>query len=217
MRFSPSSSHLPSPAAMTFPFCGFSLAVSGRTIPLAVVSSSSIGLTISRSPRGFSFIREPPLFGRYYWKGSKSRSEARLCRTSRRLALSVKECQEKKESDSGRSAAGQQTAAEQLRDPLAPASHHPVVVPLECRAGDRGQQIHPGPGRRHVPLVEDGRRAFLLVQPPTTEAGQLADGVRLEQVGPLDPRRRHLELHPIGQQALPDQPRDGADPVAAFL
>src|SRR5680860_1227618 len=48
---------------MTLPFCGFSLAVSGRTMPLAVVSSSSIGLTISRSPRGFSFIRIPPLVG----------------------------------------------------------------------------------------------------------------------------------------------------------
>jgi len=30
--------------------------VSGRTMPLVVVSSSSIALTISRSPRGFSFI-----------------------------------------------------------------------------------------------------------------------------------------------------------------
>jgi hypothetical protein len=30
-------------------------------MPLAVVASSSIALTISRSPRGFSFIREPPL------------------------------------------------------------------------------------------------------------------------------------------------------------
>ena len=42
MRFSPSSSHLPSPTARTLPRCGFSLAVSGRTMPLAVVSSSSI-------------------------------------------------------------------------------------------------------------------------------------------------------------------------------
>src|SRR5215217_2801027 len=41
---------------MTFPFWGFSLAVSGRTMPLAVVSSSSIARTISRSPRGLSFI-----------------------------------------------------------------------------------------------------------------------------------------------------------------
>src|ERR687892_2779737 len=56
MRFSPSSSHLPSPTARTLPRCGFSLAVSGRTMPLAVVSSSSIALTITRSPRGFSFI-----------------------------------------------------------------------------------------------------------------------------------------------------------------
>src|SRR2546423_648042 len=59
MRFSPSSSHLPSPTARTLPRCGFSLAVSGRTIPLAVVSSSSIGRTISRFPRGLSFIVLP--------------------------------------------------------------------------------------------------------------------------------------------------------------
>src|SRR6202000_1178570 len=37
-------------------FCGFSLAVSGSTRPLAVVCSSSIARTIRRSPRGLSFI-----------------------------------------------------------------------------------------------------------------------------------------------------------------
>src|SRR3954466_10307597 len=56
MRFSPSSSKRPSPTARTSPFWGFSLAVSGRTRPLAVVSSSSIARTIRRSPRGLSFI-----------------------------------------------------------------------------------------------------------------------------------------------------------------
>src|SRR5215211_6351690 len=56
MRFSPSSSHLPSPTARTLPRCGFSFAVSGRTMPLAVVSSSSIACTIRRSPKGLSFI-----------------------------------------------------------------------------------------------------------------------------------------------------------------
>src|SRR3954465_6887216 len=56
MRFSPSSSWRPRPTARTRPFCGFSFAVSGRTMPLAVVSSSSIARTISRSPRGLSFI-----------------------------------------------------------------------------------------------------------------------------------------------------------------
>src|SRR4051812_20540121 len=56
MRFPPSSASLPSPTARTLPRWGFSLAVSGRTMPLAVVSSSSIALTISRSPRGLSFI-----------------------------------------------------------------------------------------------------------------------------------------------------------------
>src|SRR5918992_268628 len=56
MRFSPSSSQRPSPAATTLPFWGFSFAVSGRTMPLAVVSSSSSALTITRSPSGFNFI-----------------------------------------------------------------------------------------------------------------------------------------------------------------
>ena len=55
MRFAPSSSNRPSPTASTSPRCGFSFAVSGRTRPLAVVSSSSIARTIRRSPRGFSF------------------------------------------------------------------------------------------------------------------------------------------------------------------
>src|SRR3954451_2062000 len=58
----PLSSSLPSPTARTLPFWGFSFAVSGRTMPLTVVSSSSTALTIRRSPRGLSFItREPPL------------------------------------------------------------------------------------------------------------------------------------------------------------
>src|SRR2546423_5286076 len=52
----PSSSTLPVPTARTFPFCGFSLAVSGRTMPLAVVSSCSTARTIRRSPRGLSFM-----------------------------------------------------------------------------------------------------------------------------------------------------------------
>ena len=42
--------------ARTLPLTGFSFAVSGRTMPLAVVSSSSIARTINRSPRGLSFM-----------------------------------------------------------------------------------------------------------------------------------------------------------------
>src|SRR5207253_10349512 len=52
----PSSSSLPSPTARTLPFWGFSLAVSGSTMPEDVFSSSSTALTINRSPRGLSFI-----------------------------------------------------------------------------------------------------------------------------------------------------------------
>src|SRR5204863_120110 len=48
----------PGPAATTVPRCGFSSAVSGRTIPPTVVCSSSRGSTIRRSPSGFRFTWE---------------------------------------------------------------------------------------------------------------------------------------------------------------
>src|SRR5680860_236386 len=52
------SRNSPGPTASTSPSCGFSLAVSGITRPLAVRdSSSSWGFTTIRSPRGFKFIR----------------------------------------------------------------------------------------------------------------------------------------------------------------
>src|SRR5688572_326191 len=53
---SPSSSRRPSPAASTVPRCGFSLAVSGSTIPDFVVSSRPSGLTTTRSPSGLSLV-----------------------------------------------------------------------------------------------------------------------------------------------------------------
>src|SRR5438874_3171610 len=56
MRF-PSSSRAPGPTANTRPRCGFSLAVSGRTIPLTVNSSSSRTSTIKRSPSGCRFMK----------------------------------------------------------------------------------------------------------------------------------------------------------------
>src|SRR4051812_15183596 len=52
----PLSSSFPGPTAMTFPFVGFSFAVSGRRIPLLVFSSASDCFTITRSCNGFSFI-----------------------------------------------------------------------------------------------------------------------------------------------------------------
>ena len=42
--------------AITLPSCGFSLALSGTTMPLAVFSSGSTCLTTTRSPIGFSAI-----------------------------------------------------------------------------------------------------------------------------------------------------------------
>ena len=59
--YSPSSSRGPGPTARTRPRCGFSFAVSGSTMPLDVVSSSSRTSTIRRSPRGCRFMHLPPL------------------------------------------------------------------------------------------------------------------------------------------------------------
>ena len=56
--------------------------------------------------------------------------------------------------------------------------------------------------------------AVLLIEAPAADTGQLTYRVRLHQVRPLDPRRRHLELDPVGQEAAPDHSRDGAHPVA---
>src|SRR5215212_5548551 len=44
------------PTATTSAVCGFSLAVSGNTIPEAVVSSRSTIWTSARSPKGLNFI-----------------------------------------------------------------------------------------------------------------------------------------------------------------
>src|SRR5262249_37875264 len=49
---SPLSSTLPAPTAITSPSWGFSLAVSGITIPDRVTSSFPAGLTTTRSPTG---------------------------------------------------------------------------------------------------------------------------------------------------------------------
>src|SRR5450759_1115854 len=52
----PSSRVFPGPTARMVPSCGFSLAVSGRTIPLLVTSSRALGLMTTRSPRGLSLL-----------------------------------------------------------------------------------------------------------------------------------------------------------------
>ena len=41
------------------PSCGRSLAVSGRTMPLFVISSRGVGLTMTLLPRGFSWVAVP--------------------------------------------------------------------------------------------------------------------------------------------------------------
>src|SRR5919106_4390807 len=61
LMYSPSSSRGPGPTARTRPRCGFSFAVSGSTMPLTVISSSSRTSTIRRSPSGCRFIHFPPV------------------------------------------------------------------------------------------------------------------------------------------------------------
>src|SRR5918995_6292642 len=53
------------PTATTSALWGFSLAVSGSTIPASVVCSRSTGLTITRAPKGLNLIFRPPLLRLY--------------------------------------------------------------------------------------------------------------------------------------------------------
>src|SRR3972149_549584 len=52
----PSSRMRPGPTARMLPSWGFSLAVSGRTMPLFVISSRAVGLATTRSPSGLSLV-----------------------------------------------------------------------------------------------------------------------------------------------------------------
>ena len=61
LMYSPSSSRAPGPTERTLPRCGFSFAVSGSTMPLIVISSSSRTSTIRRSPKGCKSIRQTSL------------------------------------------------------------------------------------------------------------------------------------------------------------
>src|SRR6185436_643346 len=67
---SPVSRRLPSPTLRTLPRLGFSLAVSGRTMPDLVLDSASTRLTRILSPRGRSLaIVDAPCFERNrYWR-----------------------------------------------------------------------------------------------------------------------------------------------------
>src|ERR1700710_1774703 len=192
----------PSPTATTLPFCGFSLAVSGRTMPLAVVSSSSTGFTISRSPRGFRFINEPPSFGRWFacqdrknagpkpfparypaWHSlAKSANKRKIAteptRVGKNLALAASDCQ-RGAGTGQRSVQRQQLAAEARCAPFAPAPHHPVVVPLDDRPQERRHPVHPRLRRRHVPLVEDRGDTVLLVEPPAPDSFEVAGRLAL--------------------------------------
>ena len=148
----------PSPTATTLPFWGFSLAVSGRTMPLAVVSSSSIAWTISRSPRGFSFIRSLPP----YCCGFESSLPAGAWHSTHESAKRSSECSRAALSCQARSESGDSDqSAASSRQPSSSAMPSPpfriTQSWFQAKTGrsERGERVHPGLRRVHVPLVED--------------------------------------------------------------
>src|SRR5919109_3062541 len=214
MRFPPSSLSFPSPTASTLPRCGFSLAVSGRTSPEAVVSSSSIAVTIRRSPRGLRFIAYvPPSWGLLSSHPGVARERA--WHSNHESASPAAECSEVvvkvKRSESPalryrvpRNAAlvaREQPAAQEAGEGLAAVSHHPVVGPLEDGSGPWSDQGHPALSRRHVPLVDDGGDAALLEEPPAAHPIQATARVALEELRPVNARRHDLELDRVGDRA----------------
>src|SRR4051812_17196600 len=102
---------------------------------------------------------------------------------------------------------------EQLRQAVAAVAHHVVMVDSEDRAADRREQVHPGPGRVHVPLIEDGGHAALLEEPPAADARELARGVALQEMRALDLGGPHEELEPVWQLRLPHIPPELPDAV----
>src|SRR6266540_3892712 len=78
------SSNRPGPTATTSPSCGFSLAVSGMTMPEAVVSSPSPGLTTMRSSSGCRLtLIVPPVPG----LTRPASGHERVALANRRMAL----------------------------------------------------------------------------------------------------------------------------------
>src|SRR5687767_13024333 len=82
----------PSPTATTSAVCGFSLAVSGSTMPEGVVSSRSTSLTSARSPKGLNFTSLPPLSSDFTRRSAEPRDSfglpgvpARDCNSRRYL------------------------------------------------------------------------------------------------------------------------------------
>src|SRR5690606_18835714 len=145
------------------PFCGFSLAVSGRTSPLAVVSSSSTGLMISRSPRGFSFIRylrcvccwvrcsvrgavRPGPTARFWHSRGESANERNFTHSGR--GGRQQEVNRPRKPESGRlrnirdseypGGKSLHVAGQVVREPAGAALHDVVVSAYEHRAGDGG-------------------------------------------------------------------------------
>src|SRR4051812_15132321 len=100
---------------------------------------------------------------------------------------------------------------------MAAISHDVVVVHREDRPGDGGQQVHPGAGRVHVPLIERGGDAALLEEAPAPDAGELALSVPLEEMRFLDLGRPDEELELVGKLRLPDVSPVLTDPVLVSL
>src|SRR4051794_19101037 len=185
MRVPVVSLTLPSPTASTLPFCGFSFAVSGRTIPEAVVASSSTALTIRRSPSGLSFI------GRSLrWHAGK-----------KQLALAIRECQRTTDYTAFRRAASvlpgiaAQVAIEEALDQLERrrgARDDPLAVRPDERPDRRGRAR---PGLEPAPVEER-------VAEPVDQAQRRFDARRRER-GVQDlalPRRDEQVRGPVQDQ-----------------
>src|SRR5260221_8525896 len=153
---------LPGPTARTVPRCGFSCAVSGKTMPPIVVCSSSRASTISRSPSGFRFILRPPLCDRLVTLiGTLGR------RVPARLAYRIEDASRVLRGGCARAPAAR--ALVRRRDPAGREAGGPVG-PAEgadrqgrVRRGGRASGGRRGDGRARA-LARQARRHSLLVQ-----------------------------------------------------
>ncbi len=100
-------------------------------------------------------------------------------------------------------AARQELHAEALRQPLPAPAHDHVVVVLEHRPCDRGEQVHPPLGGGHLPVVDHRGHPGVLEQAPDAPAAQLTHRAAAHREGPLDPLDGELELERVGQAAAP--------------
>ena len=133
------SERRPGPTARTSPCWGFSLAVSGMTRPLAVVSSASPGLTTMRSSSGCRFMS-----GRLRWRvHARDRRALALCMV-RVLTLGARPI-------GTRNRASADVASLGAAGRLEPTVGEPQVGVGAGVEGRRAVALQPVPGRRRRP------------------------------------------------------------------